>query len=367
MHPELPYLIALTAIPQIGNKQARVLLAHFEHPSDIFRAKQRDLEQIEGIGPIRAASLREALDLNRAEAECRFMERNHIQPIYLTDRSYPRRLAECADAPILLYYQGTADLNPARALGIIGTRHHTPYGQQLTLQLVDTVRAAQPQIISGLALGIDTIAHRAALEHALPTIGVLGHGLDRIYPFSNRQLAEQMKEQGGLLTEFMSGVKPDRTHFPRRNRIVAGLCDAMVVVETSDQGGSMITAGFAAGYHRDVFAFPGRVTDERSHGNHQLIRHNLAALIESGHDILESMNWVEQSAKPTAIQPSLFPELPPTEQTVYDQIPATDSILIDDIYRKAGLTNSVLAATLLQLEMSGLVSQLPGKRYQRMR
>lgn len=367
MHPELPYLIALTAIPQIGNKQARVLLAHFEQPSHIFRAKQRDLEQIDGIGPIRATALRESLDLQRAEDECRFIERNQIQPILLTDKCYPRRLAECADAPLLLYYQGTADLNPARALGIIGTRHHTAYGQQLTLQLTESVQSAGPQIISGLALGIDTIAHRSALEAGLSTIGVLGHGLDRIYPYSNRHLAEQMKAQGGLLTEFMSGVKPDRTHFPRRNRIVAGLCDAMVVVETSDQGGSMITAGFAAGYHRDVFAFPGRVTDERCHGNHQLIRHNLAALIESGQDVLESMNWLERKSKAEPIQPSLFPDLAPAEQSLYNHIPQNDSILIDDLYRLAGLTNSTLAATLLQLEMNGLICQLPGKRYQRMR
>lgn len=366
MHPEIIYYLALTQLPQIGHKQARILLQHFESPAQIFKANKRSLEALDGMGPLRASSILEFSDFERCEAECRFLEKQQATAITLHDSQYPTRLLECPDAPIVLFSRGNVNLNPAKTIGIIGTRQPTAYGQQLTCQLIQELAVTGATIVSGLALGIDTIAHRKALESHLPTWGVLGHGLDRIYPAQNRGLAQDMEENGGLLTEFFTGNKPDRTHFPRRNRIVAGLCDALVVIETGDQGGSMITASFAAGYNRDVFAYPGRVTDERSHGNHQLIRHHLAELIENGHDVLTAMNWLPKAPAAGVKQPALFPDLSADATTVLSLLPRDQPIHIDHLFRLAGLNSSQLAASLLELEMQAQVTPLPGKFYQRL-
>lgn len=233
MKEELLHQIALTSVPNVGAIHARILIEEFGTASDIFKSKEHQLRKIEGIGAIRAHAIKSFNQFDAAEKEIKFIEDNNIQPLFISDGNFPQRLRHCVDCPVLLYYRGNADLNGIRMIAVVGTRKNSPYGQQITERLVAELASYQPAIISGLAYGIDAIAHEAALQHQLPTIGVLAHGLDKIYPMSHKSLSREMVDSGGgLLTEFRSGHMPDRHHFPIRNRIVAGLCDATIVVET---------------------------------------------------------------------------------------------------------------------------------------
>ena len=284
--------------------------------------------------------------------------------LFITDGGYPKRLLNCYDPPTLLFYKGTGDLNTGRIVNIIGTRNPTDYGRQLTDKLVETLAQHNIMVVSGLAFGIDTQAHKASLKNNLPTVGVLAHGLDTIYPSENAKLARTILEQGGgLLTEFPSGTKPDKHNFPTRNRVVAGLCDATIVVETDIKGGSMITADLAIGYNRDVFAFPGKVTDAKSRGCNWLIRQNKAALISNGDELLETMNWLPHPEKKPKVQRSLFIELTPQEKTIVDLLTSREQMHIDELNLKSGLPPSSAAGALLSLELQGVVARMPGKLY----
>lgn len=362
MEDELLYQVALTMIPDLGALRARALLERFETAGSVFAAKKKEIASIQGIGEVSARSVKEWKGFAEAEHEIRFIEKNNIRPLFITDPCYPKRLLHCYDPPILLYYKGTADLNTGRILSIIGTRSHTEYGKQVTEQLIASLAQAQVSIVSGLAIGIDSIAHKAALQHALETVGVLGHGLDTLYPYQNRTLAKEMTEHGGLLTEFPSNTKPDKHHFPKRNRIVAGMADATIVIETASRGGSMITAELALGYHRDLFAVPGRTTDNRSSGCLQLIQQNKAILLTNGEQLLETMGWQEKK-KPIKKQKELFVELTPEETILVNLLAEKEVLPIDALCLLSGLSSSRVAAAILNLEMQHLITMMPGKLY----
>ena len=242
MSNDLLYRIALTLVPNIGDVHAKALVNRYGNAEAVFKAKKKDLENMEGIGTVRANSIKSFHDFTSSEAEIKFIEQYKIEPLFITDKNYPQRLLNCYDSPLLLYYRGTADLNTSRIVSIVGTRNNSEYGKTVCEKLVEDLANENILIISGLAYGIDTIAHKAALKNNLPTAGLLAHGLDRIYPPQNKTLAKQMIENGGLLTEFLSQTNPDKQNFPKRNRIVAGMCDCLVVIESGKKGGSLIKA-----------------------------------------------------------------------------------------------------------------------------
>lgn len=363
MTTELLYQVALTLVPNIGDVHAKTLIHHFGTAQAVFKAKKKELEHTEGIGTIRAKSIKEFHDLSLAEAELSFMEKYRISPLFITDTAYPQRLLNCYDSPLLLYYRGNADLNISRIISVVGTRNHSEYGRAVCEKLVEDLQAENILVVSGLAFGIDTIAHKAALKNNLQTVGVLAHGLDRIYPSQNKALARQMTEQGGLLTDFPSNSNPDKQNFPKRNRIVAGICDALIVIESGKKGGSLITAELANGYNKDVFAIPGRTVDAKSEGCNYLIKSNKAALINDANDLLEFMGWKQQKRNSRQQQRELFIELSPNEKIITDILRLRESIHVDELYLQSGLSSSAVAAALLMLEMQNLVLSLPGKIY----
>ena len=359
----LLHMIALTRVPHIGDVHIRSLLQHLGGAEQVFKARRRQLECIPGIGKVRADSIRRNRDLSHAERELKFMEAHRIRAIAFGSDEYPRRLDECADAPAVMYYRGSADLNAGRMISVVGTREPTDYGRDWTARLMEELAPYNPVVVSGLAYGIDTVAHRRALANGLQTVGILAHGLDRIYPHSNRSMAREMTEQGGLLTEFMSGTHPDAQNFPRRNRIVAGLSDAVVVVETGEKGGSLITVDIANSYNRDVLALPGRVNDPRSRGCNRLIRDHRAQLVTDGRDVVELLNWDLGQRKPGSVQRRLFTDLAPHEQAVVMSIEEKGALHVDEIRRICGMKSTEAAGLLLNLEMLGIVRPLPGAKY----
>ncbi|GAB4322803.1 MAG: DNA-processing protein DprA [Bacteroidales bacterium] len=358
----LLYRIAITLIPGIGNVNAKKLIAWCGGAEAVFRESRKNLQKIPLIGRQTVELVLKGADLSRAEREIRFIEENNIQPLWFLDEDYPQRLKMCDDGPVLLYYKGTADLNARRVLGVVGTRKATHYGREMTRKILEELAGLDVLIVSGLAYGIDTYAHREAINNGLPTVGVLGHGFDRIYPAKNRKLAAEMENGGGLVTEFLSGTIPDRENFPRRNRIIAGMCDAVLVVESAAKGGALITANIAASYNRDVFAVPGRVHDPYSEGCNFLIKTNKAALVGSGKDICYQMNWNAPSVK-TGKQTRLFRPLSPDEAVLMKLLEGGKPVSIDELVMKSGFTPSQCASLLLQLEFDGMVSSLPGKVY----
>ncbi len=363
MPNDLLYQIALTLVPNIGDIHAKALVNKYGDAESIFKAKKKDLENQEGIGVVRAGSIKAFTNFDSSEAEIKFIEQYKITPLFITDKNYPQRLLNCYDSPALLYYRGSVDLNSPRIISIVGTRSNSDYGKAACEKLVEELNTANVLIVSGLAFGIDTIAHKAALKNNMPTVGVLAHGLDRIYPVQNKMLAKQMVEQGGLLTEYISNSNPDKQNFPKRNRIVAGICDCLVVIESGKKGGSLITAEMANSYNKDVFAVPGRNIDTKSEGCNYLIKNSKASLITSAADLLETMNWNENKKLQPKKQRELFIEFTPDEKIVIDLLQSQDSFQIDQLYFKSGLSSSAMAAALLMLEMQGLVISLPGKVY----
>lgn len=359
---ELFYRIALTFVEGIGSKTSRQLLDHFGNAKDIFRASVKELKNTEGVGEVRARNFKSADILVNAEKELGFILKNDID-VLLYNKNYPARLGACTDAPTVLYYKGNADLSANKTIAIVGTRKNTDYGCRITEDLIDGLKQLENVLVfSGLALGIDAIAHKKCMQAGVPTIGVLGHGLDRIYPATNKALARQMVANGGILTEFASGTLPEKSNFPMRNRVVAGLSDITVVIESSITGGALITARMASGYNREVAAFPGRTTDARSAGCNELIRTNIAAMVTKAQDVIELMNW-DQKNKSKPVQRQLFIELTSEEQKVYSTLQLKEQIHTDELQYATGLPNSQLAATLLSLEMQGLIKTLPGKNY----
>jgi DNA processing protein len=364
MSDRLLYQIALTLIPNIGPVQAKILLQHFS-PEEIFKAKKTSLEKIEGIGGVRANNIKAFENFALVKDEISFIEKYKISPLFITDARYPQRLLNCYDSPTLLYYRGEADLNASKIISVIGTRSNTDYGKHITELLIKELASLNIVIASGLAYGIDVIAHKAALKNNLSTVGVLAHGLDQIYPLQHAGLAKEMaKSGGGLLTEFRSNTKPDKHNFPIRNRIVAGMSDATVVIETGIKGGSIITAELANGYNKDVFAVPGRTTDSKSAGCNHLIKSNKAVLLTNAKELIEFMGWEEKTKKPFAKkQRELFIELTSDEKMLINILEKKESIHIDELNMKSGLTSSAVAAAILSLELQNVIVSQPGKLY----
>ena len=309
--------------------------------------------------------------IEHAEREMEFVEKNNIQLICKGDEAYPYRLAECNDAPLVLHHMGNVNLNAKHIVSIVGTRHASEYGKSLCENFVTDLAKFVPDtlVISGLAYGIDICAHRAALKAGLPTVGVLAHGLDRIYPNAHRLTAKQMLENGGLLTEFTSGTEPFPSNFIQRNRIVAGMADATIVVESASKGGSLITASLAQGYDRECFAFPGRVNDQYSQGCNELVSRNRAALITSAYDFVEAMNWEVATAKKSAedLQTELFPEMTTEENAVMTALRAnSDGLQVNQMVVQLNIPINKLLPLLFEMEMKGYVKAVAGGRYRAM-
>jgi len=359
----LLYQIAITLVPGIGDVLGKKLISYCGSPESIFREPKKRLQKIPRISDKLITAIGNKDLLNRAEKEIGFIEKYRIKPLYFQDKDYPSRLRNCLDSPIMLYYKGNAGMNMSKVIGIVGTRSATDYGKEICNKIISELVDYQVMIVSGLAYGIDSCAHRASIAAGLPTIGVLGHGLDRIYPFQNKGLAEKMIHHGGLLTDFISETKPDRENFPQRNRIIAGLCDAIVVVEAAKRGGALITAEIANSYNRDVFAVPGRIGDIYSDGCNFLIKINKAALIQSGEDIKYLMGWDTQKAGKISQQRKLFIEMTPAEEIVVKILSEGGETGIDELSIKSELSMSRCSAALLNLEFEGVIKSLPGKMY----
>lgn len=359
------YFIALTLVPGIGPVLAKSLLSYCGSAEQIFKTKKHQLLKIPGVGESTADAILNHKVFSRADTEMNFIENKQIQCLSFIDELYPKRLKNCIDAPVVLFYSGNADLNAEKIIGVVGTRNSTEYGKLICEQLMEEIKDENILVISGLAYGIDITAHKACVKKNVPTIGVLAHGLDIIYPYAHKEVAKKMINNGGLLTEFLSETNPDRQNFPKRNRIVAGMIDALVVVETAENGGAVITASLADSYNKDVMAFPGNVHNKFSKGCNKLIKSNKAALVENANDILEIMRWTKNDVKP-AIQRTLFIEFTVQEKMIYDVLKERNEIGVDELNNIVLLTPSVLAGTLLNLEFRGIIVSLPGKRYRLM-
>jgi len=360
---QLKFRIALTLIPGVGSVLAKNLVSYCGGVEDVFRRKKYQLEKIPGIGGEKAQAIVNHNVFERAEAEVSFIRKHGISTYFFLDAEYPTRLKNCDDAPVLLFYKGNADLNAVRMVAIVGTRLATPYGRLITEQLVAGFAKYEVTVVSGLALGIDIIAHKASLKQQVPTIGVLAHGLDRIYPSDHKPVAEKIVKHGGLLTEFPSKTIPDRENFPSRNRIVAGMTDATIVVESASKGGALITADIANSYNRDVFAIPGKVGDKYSEGCHELIRNNKAMLVESAEQVAELLNWNDQPAA-QPLQLKFFHELKDEEKVLVKLLQENGKQAIDNLMLQSKMPASRVSSVLLNLEFAGLLRSLPGKVYE---
>ena len=364
MNHDLLYQLALTEVPNVGCVHAKILAHRFGEAEKIFNTKQTTLEKIEGIGEIRARSIKSFHNFSKAEEEIKFIEKFKITPLFISDKNYPQRLLNCYDSPTLLFYKGTADLNASKTIAVVGTRTHTDYSKKIIDKFIEELASQNVLVVSGMAFGVDAIAHKAAMKNNLSTVGVLGHGLDQIYPPDHSGLAKDMLTNGGgLLTEFRSKTKPDKHNFPTRNRIVAGMSDATIVIESGIKGGSMVTAELANGYNKDVFAFPGKITDSKSAGCNYLIKSNKAMLLTDAQELIEMMGWEAKRSKEKKSQREIFIELTKDEKIVVDILKEKETVHIDEINLRSGLSSSAIAAAILNLELQNVVSGMPGKMY----
>jgi len=364
MSEDLSFKIALSLIPGIGSVTAKSLIAYTGSAEKVFKEKEKALRQIPGVGSILANNITHIKVLDRAHEEVEFLNKNGVRALFYLDPDYPQRLLGCTDAPIILYVKGTPLLNCPKAVSIVGTRHATDYGRKMVDQFTGTLaeRGYKILIISGLAYGIDIQSHKSALKTGLPTVAVLGHGLETVYPSLHTNVAREMVENnGGLVSDFLSHSPIERTNFLRRNRIIAGMSDATIVVQSAKKGGALVTAEIANSYNRDVFAFPGRVGDIYAEGCHFLIKSNRAALIESVTDLEYVMNWSPTKSQSDATQPCLFYDFNPEEKMIVDLLRAEGETAIDLICIKTSLSMNKVSPTLLNLEFAGIVKGLPGK------
>ena len=356
------YKIAITRIPKVGPKALRLLISYCGGLEAVFKTKKSSLLKIPTIGPFIANQVCQTNNLIEAEETLKTLEKMKTKFHFYLDNDYPSRLKHFDDAPPIIFFKGNGDLNPAQTLSIVGTRLPTERGKLLCQKIVKDLSHLKLTVISGLAYGIDTAAHQACIETDLPTIGVLASGLPTIYPSENQKLAKRMMDKGGILTEFHPNHKLDPRQFPQRNRVIAMMSDAVLVVESKQKGGSMITASFGNQYHKDVFAFPGRPSDKMSLGCNKLIKQNKAALIESSHDLIEMMQWHEQ-AESKIEQGNLFIKFTPEEAHIMNILKQKAKINKDEIHYLSKIQISKVSAILLNLEFKGAIKTLPGNKY----
>ena len=363
MDKSLVYKIALAGIPRIGGVLAKKLISYTGSVEQVFKTRKSSLLKIPGVGKQLAENILASSSLERAEKEIDFIQKHKIKTFFYLDEDYPSRLKQCADCPVLLYSLGNASLNEGKFISIVGTRHATEYGVSVCAEIVKNLAEAGHEItiVSGLAYGIDIAAHKAAIQHQLPTVAVLGHGLQTIYPAVHKKYVRSIIEKGLLLTDFTSQCIIDKTNFIRRNRIIAGLSDATLVVESGEKGGALITADIANSYNRDVFAVPGRSTDNYSKGCNKLIKTNKAALVETATDIEYLMGWDKKDRQP-AVQKQLFYDLSADEQKIIELLKTKD-YTIDELCMSLRQPTSVISPRLLQMEFAGMINSLPGKVY----
>lgn len=359
----LKYKIGITLIPGIGSITAKKLIAYCGGAENVFSATKRTLLGIPGVGKYLSDVVINQTVLDQAEKEIEFINQHQIVPLFFLDKEYPERLKNCPDSPVMIYAKGNANLNHPKIVSIVGTRHATDYGKGMVEQIIKQLQERQhdPLIVSGLAYGIDIAAHRSALKNNLKTIAVLGHGLTSIYPATHTKSAKDIVHNGALVTEFKHDQKAEMPNFVKRNRIIAGLADVTIVVESAEKGGALITADIANSYNRDVFAVPGRIGDERSAGCNRLIKINRAALLEKVEDLEYLMGWDVKQNKSIGFQQNLFETLSAEEKTIIEILRKKGDCFIDDLTFEANLPSSVVSSLLLNLEFSGMVNCLPGK------
>ena len=366
MNNHLLYEVALTLVPGIGDVNGKKLVAYCGGAEAVFCEKKKTLSRIPGIGEKTIESIMSQNVLSRAERELDFTEKHGIRVLYYLNSDYPKRLQHCYDSPMILYCKGHTDFNVDKVVGIVGTRNVTDYGKVMTDKIVSELLDDDVLVVSGLAYGVDTCAHNASVKNGLKTAAVLAHGLHTIYPPVNRNLAKKMLECGGcLLTEQLSGVDPDKENFPKRNRIVAGMVDCLIVVESASKGGALITAEIANAYDREVFAVPGRIGDVYSAGCNNIIKDNKANILLDVSDLRSIMRW-DESKKVMAKQMRLFREFNDEERLVMKLFEESDVVYLDKIITETLLSPTKIASILLSLEFDGILTALPGKRYQKL-
>ena len=370
MEQELFYVMALTRLTNFNYQQALELYKTVGSAQLLYEHRNEIGDIVKEASPTLMQALQNWDDaMKRADFELHYMHEHSIRGLVLGDDDYPQRLCECPDAPLVLYYKGNCDLNQTKIVSIVGTRQMTVYGQDLIRHFVSDLKrhCSNVLIVSGLAYGVDICVHREALANGYETVGVLAHGLDQIYPYRHHETAAEMVNHGGLLTEFMSQTNADKPNFVRRNRIVAGVSDACIIVESAAKGGGLITAEIAQSYDRAVFAFPGAVGMTYSEGCNNLIRDNIAGLIGSAKDFVDAMGWKEalqrQQNYADGIERDLFPELSPKEQKIVNLLQQTNDLQLNIISVKCDIPISQLTALLFQLEMNGIVKPLAGGMY----
>jgi len=360
---ELFYLLALLKVDGIGDIMAKKLLTHFGNPEAIFKVKSNQISGIDGVGSVLLRNLKDKTVFEKANKELEFIKLNAINVSFFQDDSYPDRLKHCIDSPVLIFTSGNINLKSKKLISIVGTRQITSYGMEFCKKFIEDLAPLDPVIVSGFAYGVDIVAHQLAMDNNLQTIGVLAHGLNQIYPKTHKKYIARMEENGGFITEFWSSSNPDKEKFVRRNRIVAGMTEATIVIESADKGGSLITANLANDYNRDVFAVPGRVTDKYSQGCNDLIKTQKANVLTSAADLVYVLNWdIEKKSKP--VQKQLFVELELEEQKIYDFLLKNGKELLDVIALQCDFPIYKISGILLNMELKGVIRPLPGKLFE---
>ncbi len=360
---ELFYVLALQRVDGVGDIMAKKLLTHCGTAENVFQSKAQHLASIDGVGSMLLKSLKDKTVFEKADKELAFIRANNIKTQFFQEEGYPERLKHCFDSPVMLFTSGNIDLTNRKLISIVGTRQITSYGTEFCRKLIEDLAPLNPVIVSGFAYGVDIVAHQLAMEHNLQTIGVVAHGLNQIYPKPHKKYVAKVEENGGFMTEFWSTTNPDKENFVRRNRIVAGMTEATIVIESAERGGSLITANMANDYNRDVFAVPGRVTDKYSQGCNYLIKTQKANVLTSAADLVYMLNWdIKEETKP--IQKQLFVSLDNDEQKVYDYLLKTGKELMDIIALNCDFPIYRISGLLLNMELKGVIRPLPGKMFE---
>ncbi|MEO0572035.1 MAG: DNA-processing protein DprA [Bacteroidota bacterium] len=361
---ELLALLRLQKVPQVGDINAKKLLERCGSAEQVFKERRAALQKIDGIGSALLSRLYDSIYLEEAEKELEFIQRKDIRYSFFKDATYPKHLKHCIDAPILIFEKGNINLKDKRVISIVGTRQMTSYGNAFIAEFMEAIAPLNPVIVSGFAYGVDIAAQRAAMGHNLQTISCLAHGLNQIYPKAHGRYVSQIERNGGFVTEFWSSSNPDRENFLKRNRIIAGMSEATVVVESAEKGGSLVTADIAHSYNRDVFALPGRSTDKYSTGCNNLIKQQKAHILTSAADLVYMLGWELTEKQETISQKRLFVELNETEKSIYQYLQLNGKQVLDTVALECNLPIFKTSSSLLNMEMKGMIRPLPGKLFE---